>query len=133
VSGKGGKPVSAVADAVPEGQPQVTPRPVGMGHPEYNFLNGLMELQKSAARTDATIESLQKTVDETKTKVSRIEKTMYIATGIIVFAVAVGGWMANSVKDVAMLYFKATIDAQQQKQLPAPPASTGQTKQRQTP
>jgi len=131
VNAKNHKQFAAATDSIPEGQPQVTPRPVGMGHPEFNFINGLMELQKSAARLDATIESLQKTVDETKSKVSRIEKTMYVATGIILVAFVVGGWMANSVKDVAMVYIKASIDAQQAK--PAPPALPSQGKAKAAP
>ena len=129
MSAEGRKASTIAIDAIPETQPQVTPRAIGMGHPEYNFINGLMELQKSSARTDATIESLQKTLDETKTKVSRIEKTVYIATGIIVVAVAVGGWTVNSAKDVAMMYIKASIDAQQAKPVPLlPPAAPSKSR-----
>ena len=119
-------------DAIPKSAPQVEPKAIGLGHPEYNFVQGLMALERSAAKTDARIEHLEKTVDETKTKVSRIEKTIYIATGVIVFAVVVGGWMANSLKDVAMLYVKASIDAQQTKAA-SPQIAPAQTQQKTTP
>jgi hypothetical protein len=46
----------------------------GIGHPEYNFVQGLMEVQKSLATMNANLEHLTKTVDSTKSKVEDLVK-----------------------------------------------------------
>jgi len=40
-----------------------------MGHPEFHFVTGLMDVQKQLGEIKASIETLTKTVDSTKSKV----------------------------------------------------------------
>lgn len=50
--------------------PAQTPPPsIGMGHPEYHFVTGLLEIQKQLGETNSAISALTKTVDSTKAKV----------------------------------------------------------------
>ena len=42
---------------------------IGMGHPEFHFVTGLMDVQKQLGEIKASIETLTKTVDSTKSKV----------------------------------------------------------------
>ena len=61
-------------------QQDVAPAPVqtvptiGQGHPEYHFVQSIMEMQKSLGQINASIESLTKTVDSTKSKVDDLVK-----------------------------------------------------------
>jgi len=61
-------------------QQDVSPAPVqtvpsiGQGHPEYHFVQSIMEMQKSLGQINASIESLTKTVDSTKSKVEDLVK-----------------------------------------------------------
>lgn len=56
-------------DEAPASIPQTTPRSIGYGHPEYQFVQSIMEMQKSLGEINASIQSLSKTVDSTKSKV----------------------------------------------------------------
>ncbi len=53
----------------PASIPQTTPRSIGYGHPEFQFVQSIMEMQKSLGEINASIQALNKTVDSTKTKV----------------------------------------------------------------
>lgn len=115
-------------DAVPASSPQTTPKGIGYGHPEYNFVQGLMELQKSVVRMETILESVKQTTDDTKSKVSRLEKIAYTAGVILVILIAMGGWALNTAKDFGMMYYKASIEIQQ-KQLAQPtPGTPGKLK-----
>jgi hypothetical protein len=46
-----------------------TPRHIGYGHPEYAFVQAIMELQKSLGEIKAEIHALQVMTDNTQSKV----------------------------------------------------------------
>lgn len=56
-------------DEAPASIPQTTPKSIGYGHPEYQFVQSIMEMQKSLGEINASILALNKTVDSTKSKV----------------------------------------------------------------
>jgi hypothetical protein len=56
-------------DEVPASIAQTTPRTIGYGHPEYNFVSAIMEMQKSLGEINASIQALNKTTESTKSKV----------------------------------------------------------------
>jgi DUF438 domain-containing protein len=105
-------------EGIPDSAPQTTPKAIGYGHPEYNFVQGLMELQKSSVRMETVLEGVQKTLEDTKAKVARFEKIVYVATGTLAVVILVGGWMINSAKDVAIMYIKANLDSQAKPTVP---------------
>lgn len=108
-------------DSIPASSPQTIPKNIGYGHPEYNFVQGLMELQKSVVRMETILENVKQSSDETKGKVSKLEKTIYAAGVILAICIVVGGWTLNAAKDFAMTYFKASVEAQtKQPALPIP-------------
>ena len=61
-----GKPV---ADEAPASVPQTTPTAIGYGHPEYQFVQAIMEMQKSFGELKASIENVKSSTDSIKTKV----------------------------------------------------------------
>lgn len=66
------KPVDQASDEAPASVPQTTPRSIGYGHPEYQFVQSIMEMQKSLGEINASIQALSKTVDSTKSKVDEL-------------------------------------------------------------
>lgn len=62
-------PAKAVADEAPATIPQTTPTSIGYGHPEFQFVQAIMEMQKSIGEVKASIDSLRTVVDGTKSKV----------------------------------------------------------------
>lgn len=66
------RPPEQGADQAPPGVPQTTPPSIGFGHPEYHFVQGLMEIQKSLGEMQANIQGLQRSVSETKAKVDEL-------------------------------------------------------------
>jgi hypothetical protein len=58
-----------------------TPRRVGYGHPEYNFIQSIMEMQKSLGEINASIQALRVSVDSTKTKVDDLVKWKHMILG----------------------------------------------------
>lgn len=103
---------------VPDSAPQTTPKGIGYGHPEYSFVQGLMELNGSVARLQAILEGVKQTTDETKSKVASFEKIIYAAGVVLVICIAIGGWMLTTAKDFAMTYYKATLDTSVQQTAP---------------
>lgn len=61
-----------VEDAAPTSVPQTEPSRIGYGHPEYQFVQAIMEMQKSIGEVNAAIATLTKTADSTKSKVDDI-------------------------------------------------------------
>lgn len=51
-----------------------TPRHIGYGHPEYAFVQAIMELQKSLGEIKAEIQALNVTTDNTQSKVIDLGK-----------------------------------------------------------
>ena len=114
------RPDDGAQDAIPIGAPQTTPKGVGYGHPEYNFIVGLMELKGSMARMETILESVKQATDDTKGKVARLEKIAYAAGVIAVICIAIGSWMLTTAKDFAMTYYKASLEAQAKTNVPPP-------------
>lgn len=96
----------------PSSVPQTTPPRIGYGHPEFQFVQHVMELQKSITRLESILEHVQKTVDGTQSKVASFEKIMYAAGVVLAVALVVGGWMVNTAKDVALMYVQTTLENQ---------------------
>jgi len=61
-------------DEAPASIPQTSPRSIGYGHPEYQFIQSIMEMQKSLGEINASIQALNKTVESTKSKVDDLVK-----------------------------------------------------------
>lgn len=57
---------SASTDEVPNGAPQTTPLDIGRGHPEYHFVQSVMELHKAVVKIETTLEHVRQTTEETK-------------------------------------------------------------------
>ena len=76
-------------EQTPNSPPQVTPdRSIGFGHPEYHFVQGLMEVQKHLGEIKASVDALHKTMDSTKSKVDGlVEWKNKIIGGAIVLGV----------------------------------------------
>lgn len=49
--------------------PETPPSALGHGHPEYHFVAGLMDVQKQLGEIKAEIQSLGRTVEDTRSKV----------------------------------------------------------------
>lgn len=96
----------------PPADKPVAPTHIGYGHPEYNFVQSVIELQKSITRVETVLEQVQRTSDETKAKVSRFEKIMYASGVVLVIALGVGGWMLNAAKEFALLHYKTALESQ---------------------
>ncbi len=62
-------PNTSKDDEAPASIPQTTPRSIGYGHPEFQFVQSIMEMQKSLGEINSSIQSLSKTIDSTKSKV----------------------------------------------------------------
>ena len=62
-------PAKAVADEAPATVPQTTPAAIGYGHPEYQFVQAIMEMQKSIGEVKASVDGLRSVVEGTKSKV----------------------------------------------------------------
>jgi cell division protein FtsL len=99
--------------------PQTPPTSIGYGHPEYNFIQSIMEMQKSLGAIEssisvqtAQISSLKNSVDTTKVSLGRIEKVMYASGFVLIISLSLGGWLLSTAKDFAMVYYKASIEAQ---------------------
>ena len=77
----------------PASLPQITPKGIGYGHPEYHFVQSVMELQKSNVEISTNISHLVSSVDSMKSKVDDLIKWK---TLIIGGAVAIGFILATT-------------------------------------
>lgn len=75
-------------DDAPASVPQTPPPAIGYGHPEYHFVQGMMEVQKSLGEIKASIDNLKGTVDGVKTKVEDLVNWKHrIIGGVAVLSV----------------------------------------------
>ena len=65
----------------PSVSPQVTPTGIGYGHPEFHFVQSVMELQKSNAEISTNLAHLVKSVDSLKSKVDDLVKWKTLVIG----------------------------------------------------
>lgn len=94
------------ADEAPATVPQTTPTGIGYGHPEYQFVQSIMEMQKSLGEINASIASLGKSVESTKTKVDDLVKWKnMILGGVLVAGVLISGFsfLIAKVSDYIMI------------------------------
>lgn len=68
------KPDKESPDEAPASIPQTPPPSIGYGHPEYQFVQSIMEMQKSLGEINGSIASLGKSVDSIKSKVDDLVK-----------------------------------------------------------
>lgn len=70
-------------ESTPTGVPQVVPRTdVGLGHPEYHFVQGLMEVQKSLVEISTNLAHVTKAVDAMKIKLDDLAPLPKTVDGI---------------------------------------------------
>ncbi|MEQ1738763.1 MAG: hypothetical protein ABL884_02565 [Methyloglobulus sp.] len=62
------------SDEAPASIPQTPPPSIGYGHPEFHFVQSIMEMQKSLGEINASISSLSKSVESIKSKVDDLVK-----------------------------------------------------------
>lgn len=103
------------ADATPGPTPSTEPPRIGMGigHPEYNFVQGLMALQNdlhkidtahqvAVTRIEAKIDALTDTMSSTKGKVDDLVRWKFMIVGgaVVAGAIAGGGaWLVSKFGD----------------------------------
>ena len=126
---KSGQPKpSALTDEAPATVPQTTPTGIGYGHPEYQFVQSIMEMQKSLGEINASILGLGKSIDSTKAKVDDLVNwknrilggaiVLGVVISVLVFAVT-KAWDYISIKSPAITQTVNQAPAQQQT-LPIP-------------
>lgn len=76
-------------DEAPASVPQTTPIGIGYGHPEYQFVQSIMEMQKSLGEINASITTLGKSVDSTKAKVDDLVKWKNMILGGVIATTAI--------------------------------------------
>ena len=81
-------PAKAVTDEAPATVPQTTPTAIGYGHPEYQFVQAIMEMQKSIGEVKASVDALRAVVEGTKSKVDDLVNWKHkIIGGVAVLSV----------------------------------------------
>lgn len=98
---------------------------------DHSFtLQAVMEMQKSMGALETSVNNLatqissqKQSMDDLKTKVGTIEKNMYAAWVILAIAIVAGGWMLNTAKDFAMMYYKTSIETHPKLPSTAPTAN----------
>ena len=81
-------PAKAVTDEAPATVPQTTPTAIGYGHPEYQFVQAIMEMQKSIGEVKASVDALRTVVEGTKSKVDDLVNWKHkIIGGVAVLSV----------------------------------------------
>lgn len=90
-----------------------------------------MEMQKSIGGMESSIKMLAEkvstqsdSVSDLKKKLGNVEKVMYAAGVVLVCAIAIGGWVLNTVKDFAMTAYKANLEAAAKQTATPPPTIT---------
>lgn len=112
-----------IEDAAPASVPQTTPTKIGYGHPEYQFVQAIMEMQKSLGEVNASLATLNKTVDSTKSKVEDITAWKNkILGGFIVVGIFASFLTIVVTKFSDYITIKAPEKSQTQAQ-PEPPAA----------
>ena len=83
-------PAKPIADEAPATVPQTTPTAIGYGHPEYQFVQAIMEMQKSIGEVKASVDSLRTVVEGTKSKVDDLVNWKHkIIGGVAVLGVVI--------------------------------------------
>lgn len=100
----------------PSSTPQTTPKDIGFGHPEYHFVQSIMEMQKSLGEINASIKDLNRSVDSTKAKVDDLVKWKHMVVGgAIVLGIFIGGIFTIGSKVFDHVSFNVTPQQQADK------------------
>jgi hypothetical protein len=105
------------ADEAPVSAPQTTPKDIGFGHPEYQFVQSIMEMQKSLGEINASIKTLNASVSSTNGKVDDLVKWKnMILGGAVVIGFAISGTylLVSKASDYLTLSFKNQENIQPQ-------------------
>lgn len=83
------------------------------GSSDHSFtLQTIVQVQNTLGRLENSVNTLVTSNSTLTTKVGRMEKVIYAAGLILVICLAVGGFMLSAAKDFALVYYKASLDAQ---------------------
>ena len=74
----------SAADEAPASIPQTTPVGIGYGHPEYQFVQSIMEMQKSLGEINSSIKTLGSAIDSVKSKVDGLVEWKHMIVGGVV-------------------------------------------------
>lgn len=115
------------ADEAPASVPQTPPPAIGQGHPEYHFVQGLMQMQQAIGEVKSSVESLKGSVDGMRVKVDDLVGWKHKIIGGAVVLMAIGsiiGYVIGKASDYVT--FKAptpaAIQAPAHSPAPSPPA-----------
>lgn len=97
-------------DQEPTSVPQVPPVPnIGYGHPEYNFVQSIMEMQKSITQLQTSMQHLTTSVEGVKTKVDDLIrwKNMILGGAVVLGALLTTAvYLANKASEYLTIGFK---------------------------
>jgi|GEM_PF-1530489 len=99
-----------IADDAPSGAPQTVPKDIGFGHPEYQFVQSIMEMQKSLGEINSSIKTLNASVSSANSKVDDLVKWKnMIVGGAFVIGVVLSGTyvIISKASDYLTLSFKS--------------------------
>jgi hypothetical protein len=102
-------PNKADEQDAPASIPQITPRGIGYGHPEYQFMQTALELQKSIIELTATVNGMKITVDSVKTKVDDLVnwKSLIVGGAITLgFLIGLGFTIMKTMDNVTVSFGK---------------------------
>lgn len=102
-------PNKAEEQDAPASIPQITPRGIGYGHPEYQFMQTALELQKSIIELTATVNGMKATVDGVKSKVDDLIKwkTLIVGGAITIgFLIGLGFTIVKAMENVTVTFGK---------------------------
>ena len=115
---------SKATDEAPASVPQTTPPAIGYGHPEYQFVQAILEMQKSLGEINASLVALNKSVDGVKAKVDKLEEWKNMIFGGAIVAgvlISVASYMLSKASEYVTFKAPAT---QLAPAVPAPPIAT---------
>lgn len=98
------QPQQKVQDEAPASLAQTPPPPsnIGYGHPEYQFVSSIMEMQKTLGEINSSIRDLSSKIDSTAQKVDNLYQWKHmILGGAVVIGVGVSGavWLFDYLTD----------------------------------
>ena len=106
-----------VGDEAPATVPQTTPAAIGYGHPEYQFVQSIMEMQKSLGEINASIVALSKSVESTKSKVDDLVNWKHkILGGAVVAGALISAFIFLAIQASHYLTIKSPVEEAQQPQ-----------------
>lgn len=78
--------------------PQLPPQDIGRGHPEYHFVQSILELQRTLGEIQASIRHLTGVAESTKAKVDDLVKWKHMIIGGVATAGFLLGLMFAAIR-----------------------------------